>query len=61
VSDRTSRPGVDVLIDGQWLDGELVMWTQHEDGAWWGKISWRPTGECTRRLGNFPADHIRKR
>jgi len=53
-------PAVEVLVDGQWLDGELRVWTQHRDGTWWANVSWRPTGEYSRRLGNFPADHIRK-
>jgi hypothetical protein len=54
------RPDVEVLVDGAWCDGELRMWTQREDGSWWGNVAWRPPGEHTRRLGTFLAEQIRR-
>jgi hypothetical protein len=48
------RPDVEVLVDGAWCDGELRMWTQREDGSWWGNVAWRPPGEHTPTARHVP-------
>ena len=53
------RPGVEVLVDGEWHVGELRMWFQEKDGGpWVGDVLWAPTGSATR-LATFPAAAIR--
>ena len=54
------RPDVEVLIDGEWLPGELRMWTQGADGAWTANVQWQPTGVATRRIDTFPLDQVRE-
>ena len=54
------RPDIEVLLDGVWLTGELRMWSQREDGSWWGNVQWRPANDPTRMIGTFPAERIRE-
>lgn len=51
------RPDIEVLVNGQWLVGELRVWTQQEDGSWWGDVRYRLRGP-TRHLGSFPAAQV---
>ena len=60
---RTSD--IEVLVDGvwrvgelgMWRVGELRMWSQDADGAWQGRVQYRPD-EPTRMIATFPADGI---
>lgn len=54
-----SRPDVEVLVDDEWVRGELRMWLQHPDGSWWGDVQWRRDPGATY-LGSFPADQLRE-
>ena len=47
-------------MHGHWLTGELTMWTQRDDGTWWGHVQYRPVDEPTLHLGTFPAEWIRE-
>ena len=53
------RPGVEVMVDGRWLVGELRRWSRRDDGTWWGNVQYRPADEPTWHLGTFPSDRIR--
>jgi hypothetical protein len=59
VYERHQRPDVEVLADGRWCDGELLMWLRRDDG-WWASVSWRPRGEQTRRHEIVPAPRVRR-
>jgi hypothetical protein len=39
---KPSDPDVEVLIDGAWCQGELRMWTQHDDGTWTAQVQYQP-------------------
>lgn len=53
------RPDVEVLVDGEWCEGELRMWLQHPDGSWWGDVQWRRDPGATY-LGSFPTHQLRQ-
>lgn len=54
----SDRPDIQVRRDGVWCQGELRMWQQREDGAWWANVSWRPGPNATY-LDTVPADDVR--
>jgi len=60
VYESGERPGVEVLVHGHWLTGELRSWTQRDDGTWWGHVQYRPTDERILDHGTFPTEWIRE-
>jgi hypothetical protein len=43
-----------------WCPGELRMWTQDDDGAWFAQVQYRPPGGHSRVIGAFPAEDVRE-
>ena len=59
-SSSLDRPDVEVqLDDGTWAPGEARMRWQDDAETWWFNVQWRPPGENTRKLDNFPAERVR--
>lgn len=54
------RPDVEVLVDGQWLAGEVRMQTQHDDGSWELEVQYRLPGEHSSRIDSFAAELVRE-
>jgi hypothetical protein len=61
---RVYPPGdhgdVEVLVDGQWQEGELLFWTLSADGVRWAKVRHRAGPKLSTRLGRFPENQIRR-
>lgn len=53
------RPDVEVLVDGDWLPGELRMWMPEGEDAWSAQVQWRPPGTNSRRIDTFEAARVR--
>ena len=53
------RTNVTVYEYAERPDVEVRMRWQDDAGAWWLNVQWRPPGEHTRKLDNFPADRVR--
>lgn len=58
IYERHERPEVEVLVDGRWCVGELLMWLHRDDG-WWANVTWRPPGDPSQRHEIVPAPRIR--
>ena len=43
-----------------WCPGELRMWTQDNDGAWFAQVQYRPPGSHSPMIGAFPAEDVRE-
>lgn len=53
------RPDVEVLVDDQWLPGELRAWRQYDDDTWSAEVQYRPPGEHSSTIATFPAADVR--
>lgn len=51
-------PDVEVLVDGDWLPGDLRAWSRRDDG-WHGHVQYSK-GPAQNYLASFPAEQIRK-
>lgn len=60
IYEPADRPDVEVLVDGQWLIGELRMWKPDGEDDWIAQVQWRPVGEHTRRIDDFPPAKVRQ-
>jgi hypothetical protein len=56
----SDRPDVEVLIDGAWCQGELRMWTRHDDGTWTAQAQYQPPDGDSRVIRTFSADDVRE-
>jgi len=58
--DVEPREACEVLVDGEWLPGELRAW-RRRDEVWEGFVTWthREDGMPANRVGWFPADRLR--
>lgn len=52
------RPSVEVLVDGEWVRGELREWFPTDLG-WHGNIQYS-TGVSPAHIGTFSGEHIRE-
>ena len=55
----SDRPDGEVLVDGAWWQGELRMWTQHDDGTWTAKVQYQPPDGDSLVIRTFPAGEVR--
>lgn len=53
------RPDVEVLVDGDWLVGELRQWKPLGETDWIAEVQWRPAGSHTRRIDDFEPARVR--
>lgn len=53
------RPDVEVLVDGEWLVGELRAWFPVGDDEWVAQVQYRPAGTTTRQIDRFAAGDVR--
>lgn len=54
------RPDVQVLVDAQWLPGEVRQQWQDEHDAWWVEVQYRRPGTHSRTIATFPLERVRK-
>lgn len=52
------RPDVEVLVNGQWYQGELRQWSADAKGSWSAQVNWRRKGGETF-IDTIPAERIR--
>jgi hypothetical protein len=53
------RPDVEVLVDDQWLPGEVRMVTWDDDGRARHEIQYRPAGSTSSVIDSFTDDQVR--
>ncbi len=53
------RPDVEVLVDGQWVQGELRAWSRHKD-QWWANVVYRTAPGAGTYSAPMPTDQVRE-
>jgi hypothetical protein len=54
------RPDVEVLVEGDWQEGQLRSWSLAPDGAWWANVQHRAGPGKGTHLGTFHQDDVRE-